>query len=84
MNKAGSRTATRNQSGKMANRNGYFHHRDYTVLRFSAPAAPPACHAEICNRAKSLPARLMRIFSRRKTKNHRQGIAGGFGGLASK
>jgi hypothetical protein len=56
MNKAGSRTATRNQSGKMANRNGYFHHRDYTVLRFSAPAAPPVREAEICKRAKSLPA----------------------------
>jgi len=68
MNKEGSRTATRNQSGKMANRNGYFHHRDYTVLRFSAPAAPPVREAEICKRAKSLPARLPRIFPAGKRK----------------
>jgi hypothetical protein len=97
MNKAGSCTAASKESSKMANNGRQFcAHRNFTVLRFSAPGSkdslPSASRDGALNAdAKSNAALIsalavlaLAIFATAKTKNHRQGIAGGFGGLASR
>jgi hypothetical protein len=56
------------------------------LLRFS-DSPQPSVAAQIRQRKSPITAALAGviacIFSGEKTKNHRQGIAGGFGGLAS-